>query len=267
MKIAVIFLLLLLVCSGSTDQNQTEAEKEILAQQITYLQSLPQDINAVLRKMTATLAEQRVEIQFLQKESQEHAAKLKEVEQQKSELEKQETELKKQETTLKRQETELKRQESELKKQESEVVKLKQLLKVGQVAFSASLLAKGHGHVGPFPTLTTLIFKHVTTNIGKAYNPHTGIFTAPVRGAYHFEWYIIAHGDAKHPTAAVLVKNSENTFLAWERQKSDSGSAAMGVTLLLEVGDVVFLRLWTNSRVFDNTNHHTTFSGHLLFTM
>ncbi|XP_028450428.1 complement C1q-like protein 4 [Perca flavescens] len=151
----------------------------------------------------------------------------------------------------------------------TEVDILKQQLQVRQVAFSASLLAGGgETTTGPFPKDTILIFKHVPTNIGNAYNPNTGVFTAPVRGAYHFEWWVGAHGDnGAHASAAVLVKNSENIFLAWEHQKDYFGTASNGVTLLLEVGDVVFVRLWVNTRAFDNENHHTTFSGHLLFPM
>ncbi|XP_051256824.1 uncharacterized protein LOC127363909 isoform X2 [Dicentrarchus labrax] len=207
MKITVIFPLLLLVCSGSTDQNK----------QIANQQPCPQDINAVLREMTATLTQQKFEMRLLQRENKEHAAK----------LERQESELKKQETELKKQETELEKQETELKKQETEVDKLKQQLKVGQVAFSASLLATGSGYVGPFPRHTTLIFKHVDTNIGKAYNPDTGIFTAPVRGAYHFEWYIGTYG-GHQASAAVLVKNSQLIFTAYEHQTSGYGTTAMG---------------------------------------
>ncbi|XP_051256826.1 uncharacterized protein LOC127363909 isoform X4 [Dicentrarchus labrax] len=186
MKITVIFPLLLLVCSGSTDQNK----------QIANQQPCPQDINAVLREMTATLTQQKFEMRLLQRENKEHAAKLEQ-------------------------------QETELKKQETEVDKLKQQLKVGQVAFSASLLATGSGYVGPFPRHTTLIFKHVDTNIGKAYNPDTGIFTAPVRGAYHFEWYIGTYG-GHQASAAVLVKNSQLIFTAYEHQTSGYGTTAMG---------------------------------------
>ncbi|XP_041654662.1 complement C1q-like protein 2 [Cheilinus undulatus] len=138
---------------------------------------------------------------------------------------------------------------------------------VKQVAFSASLLASSSGYVGPFNTHTPLVFRHVVTNIGNAYNPNTGFFTAPVRGAYHFEFYICATGHSSHPTSAVLVKNGGHVFIAYEHQPSYHVSSANGATLLLEVGDVVFLRLWINSRIFDNENHHSTFSGHLLFTM
>uniref|UniRef100_A0A3Q3MYA8 C1q domain-containing protein n=1 Tax=Labrus bergylta TaxID=56723 RepID=A0A3Q3MYA8_9LABR len=140
-------------------------------------------------------------------------------------------------------------------------------LSVKQVAFSASLLASGSGYVGPFNTDTPLRFTHVVTNIGSAYNPNTGFFIAPLRGAYHFEFYIGAHGDASHATCAVLVKNGEQVFMAWEQQPSYYGSSSNGVTLLLAVGEVVFLRLCVNTRIYDNENHLSTFSGHLLFTM
>lgn len=88
-----------------------------------------------------------------------------------------------------------------------------------------------------------------------------------MRGAYHFELYIGAYGHNSHATAVVLVKNGEHIFAAWEHQTNGYGSSANGATLLLEVGDVVFLRLWQNSRIYDSENHLSTFSGHLLFTM
>ncbi|XP_067384642.1 complement C1q-like protein 2 isoform X2 [Channa argus] len=182
--------------------------------------------------MSALLAEQRVEIRHLQKENEAQTAKLRDLELQKPELD-----------------------------------QLKQQIQVKQVAFSASLLASGSETIGPYNTHTPLVFRHVVTNIGNAYSPHTGFFIAPVRDAYHFEFYIGAHGHASHSSGAVLVRNGEHIFIAYEHQTSHYGSSANGVTLLLEVGDDVFLRLWTNTRIFDSENHHSTFSGHLLFTM
>uniref|UniRef100_A0A672YGY0 C1q domain-containing protein n=1 Tax=Sphaeramia orbicularis TaxID=375764 RepID=A0A672YGY0_9TELE len=135
------------------------------------------------------------------------------------------------------------------------------------VAFSASLVATETRHFGPFSALYTLAFRHVITNIGNAYNPNTGVFTAPVKGAYHFEFYIYGHGHASHGSGAMLFKNGHHIVIAYEHQPSHTSSSSNGVTLILEVGDVVYVRQWPNTKLIDTGSHHTTFSGHLLFTM
>uniref|UniRef100_A0A087XD05 Cerebellin 10 n=1 Tax=Poecilia formosa TaxID=48698 RepID=A0A087XD05_POEFO len=155
---------------------------------------------------------------------------------------------------------------TELQLQETQVKNLQEQNQAKQLAFSASLLASGAGYTGPFNTHINLIFKHVATNIGNAYNPNTGLFTAPVRGVYHFEFYIHGVG-SNNPTSAVLLKNGEQICTAWTHQPTSGQKASNGVSLLLDIGDVVFLRMWANSRIYDNDNRHTTFSGHLLFTM
>ncbi|XP_032365962.1 complement C1q-like protein 4 [Etheostoma spectabile] len=160
--------------------------------------------------------------------------------------------------------TEVDKLKTEVDNQKTEVDKLKQQQLVRQVAFSASLAVEGELHIGPVPSDTPLIYKHVPTNIGNAYNSTTGVFTAPVRGAYHFDWHMNSINSA---TAAFLVKNTENVFAAHERQSAGFMSSSNGASLLLEVGDKVFVRLAATSNVFDNFNHHTTFSGHLLFPM
>ncbi|XP_019219193.1 complement C1q tumor necrosis factor-related protein 3 isoform X2 [Oreochromis niloticus] len=222
MEIMVFFSLMLLVCSVST--NQTEADNEIVDQQISNQQPCPQDIHAVLREMAVSLAEQKVEIRTLKQENQEQEAKL-----------------------------------------ETEIDQLKQEQQVKQVAFSVSLLEQGSRDIGPFNIHMTLIFKRVVTNIGNAYNKHTGIFTAPVRGVYHFDWSIYGHGNIQ--TGAPLFRNGEHIFAAYEHPASGGVSASNGASLLLEVGDQVSVRLWANTRIYDNQNHHNTFSGHLIFTM
>ncbi|KAL3059491.1 hypothetical protein OYC64_014156 [Pagothenia borchgrevinki] len=343
MERTMCFPLVLLICSLSTAQLQSDNDivphhAESQGGEPTnvseHQQTCPQDIHAVLREMSASLAEQRVETRHLQRENEAQTAKLElqktelekqktelekqktelekqktegekqktELEKQKTELEKQKTEGEKQKTELEKQKTELEKQKTELEKQKTELElqktegeKLKQQLQVQaaelisvkarsnvtenqvealrrdaevkQVAFSASLLASGLGTIGPFNTETNLVFRYVFSNIGNAYNPNTGFFFAPVRGAYHFEFYIGAHGHSSHPSCAALIKNGEIVSHAHEHQTSGYGSSSNGATLLLEVGDVVFLRLCGNSRIYDSENHHSTFSGHLLFTM
>uniref|UniRef100_A0A8C6SKK2 C1q domain-containing protein n=1 Tax=Neogobius melanostomus TaxID=47308 RepID=A0A8C6SKK2_9GOBI len=134
---------------------------------------------------------------------------------------------------------------------------------VGQVAFSASLLTSGAGHTGPFNAFTPLVFRHVISNIGNAYSPTTGFFIAPVRGAYHFEFYIAALGST-HNSGAGLLKNGEHVVIAYETEAKSWGQSANGATLLLEANDIVSLRLWANTRIYENTNRHNTFSGRLL---
>ncbi|XP_028451381.1 complement C1q tumor necrosis factor-related protein 3 [Perca flavescens] len=235
MKISVSFMLLLLL--GSVSANEGVENKP----------GFPQDIYAALREMTASLVQLRADLTL---QTQEQV-------QQKTELE-----------NLKKQQLEqTAEQKTEVNNLKTEVNKLNQQQLVQQVAFSASLVVAGETTLGPLPTATTLIYKHVPTNIGNAYNSNTGVFTAPVRGAYNFEWSVGARGDGSHGSGAWLVKNSEKVFVAWERQNQYRGSASNGVTLLLEVGDVVSVRLVANSVVNDNENHLNTFSGHLLFTM
>ncbi|GAA6220019.1 uncharacterized protein LOC108891676 [Lates japonicus] len=273
MEVTMFLPLLLLICSGSTVQLQAESNNDIILQEkqtesqgrepanaSDHQQTCVQDIHAVLREMSALLAEQRVEIRHLQRENEAQASKLRELELQKTRLDNLNQQVQAQAgdlTTIK----------ARTNVTENQVQALRREAEVKQVAFSASLLASGSGTVGPFNTHTPLVFRHVVTNIGNAYSPNTGFFIAPVRGAYHFEFYIGAHGHASHASGAVLVKNGQHIFIAYEHQPSHYGSSANGVTLLLEVGDVVFLRLWANTRMFDNENHHSTFSGHLLFTM
>ncbi|XP_033970330.1 complement C1q-like protein 2 isoform X2 [Trematomus bernacchii] len=269
MEMTMCFPLLLLICSLSTAQLQSdnkivphhaESQGGEPTNVSEHQQTCPQDIHAVLREMSASLAEQRVETRHLQRENEAQAAQLRELELQKTEMDM----LKLQQQV---QAAELITVKARSNVTENQVEALKRDGEVKQVAFSASLWASGTETIGPFNTESNLVFRYVISNIGNAYNPNTGFFIAPVRGAYHFEFYVYGHGDPSHNSGAVLFKNGERVCIASEHQTSGALTSSNGATLLLEVGDVVFLRLWANSKIFDNGNHHSTFSGHLLFTM
>ncbi|KAK7878643.1 hypothetical protein WMY93_030479 [Mugilogobius chulae] len=129
---------------------------------------------------------------------------------------------------------------------ESKLETLVQDKKVQQVAFSAALLDS-------------------VSNIGNCYNKNTGIFTAPVRGVYHFEIFALSNGNSA--VDAYLKKNGQGVFMAHEDTTSGHGTGGNAVTLLLEPGDVIYVTLPPNRQLYDNQNHHNTFSGHLLFTV
>ncbi|XP_045191012.2 EMILIN-2-like isoform X2 [Mercenaria mercenaria] len=57
-----------------------------------------------------------------------------------------------------------------------------------EVAFQASLTKES----ATFQLYDTIVFNSVITNIGRAYNKHTGIFTAPVSGTYTFNTNIVS---------------------------------------------------------------------------
>ncbi|XP_054905787.1 uncharacterized protein LOC129372469 [Poeciliopsis prolifica] len=280
-----MIFLLLLICSLSRAQLETESVNEMMShvRQTELLESdtgslsnqpptCSQEINSVLREMTGSLAGLKVQVGYLERDNE---AKTRELELLKNELEKIKQQFQAQVeevTTVKALANSTEHQVEVLWKEGKEQVikvrRLEQQYQAKRVAFSASVFTGGaQGYVGPFNTDTVLIFRHVATNTGNAYNPHTGIFSAPVRGVYHFEFYLHGHGHASHPTAATLVKNGQQIFTAFEWQSSGSVNPANGVNLHLESGDVVFARLWRNARIYDTVNHHTTFSGHLLFLL
>ncbi|ROI81136.1 Complement C1q-like protein 4 [Anabarilius grahami] len=102
----------------------------------------------------------------------------------------------------------------------------------------AGLMQSGSGYVGPFTTEITLTYRNVVTNIGNAYNPVTGIFTAPLKGAYMFRVSVYGHGGTG--SSASIYKNGEHMVVSFNYQAQDRITSSKGVVLILEVGDVVY---------------------------
>ncbi|XP_067435968.1 cerebellin-1-like [Thunnus thynnus] len=130
-----------------------------------------------------------------------------------------------------------------------------------KVIFSATV--GGGGHIGPFNTDTTLIYRRVLTNIGGAYSQYTGIFTAPVAGVYYFT--IFFHAGGQYAAKLYLYKNNQVMVMTGDHpskyDSTDNGGNA--VFLQLQRGDMVYVRLPANSHVWGN-NYHTSFSGFLV---
>ncbi|XP_056261037.1 cerebellin-2-like [Seriola aureovittata] len=133
-----------------------------------------------------------------------------------------------------------------------------------QVAFSASLMTTTDWtSVGPFNTVTTLVFRNVMTNIGNAYNPITGIFTAPLKGLY----YIRMTGSVGNSGSVdiSLTKNGWSMFGIYNTNEKYS-SSSNGMTMVLEASDQLWVTLWSGNSIFDQSQL-STFSGFLIFPM
>jgi len=94
-----------------------------------------------------------------------------------------------------------------------------------------------------------------------------GVFTAPLKGAYMFRISVFGVGGIS--TTATIVKNGERVVIAHDIQPSaqDRLNSSNGVVLILEVGDVVYVRLWSGMRIYDSQHNYNTFSGFLLFPL
>ncbi|XP_054914605.1 complement C1q-like protein 2 [Poeciliopsis prolifica] len=133
-----------------------------------------------------------------------------------------------------------------------------------QVAFSAAMPTTDI--TGPVNVLYSLVYKHVLSNIGGHYSPVTGYFTAPVRGIYYFSFSSFCWGG--DGTSGGSLYRNENQVVSWYGySKNHPISGSNSAILLLQVGDMVNVRLWDKSKISDNGNKYSTFSGFLLSPM
>ncbi|XP_048011278.1 uncharacterized protein LOC125244924 [Megalobrama amblycephala] len=159
-----------------------------------------------------------------------------------------------------------KKNEEILNVTQSQVEELTKENRDREIAFSAGLMESGSGYFGPFTTDITITYRNVLTNIGNAYNPATGIFTAPLKGAYMFRVSVFGYGGTSATVS--IYKNGEQVVVAHDVQAQDRVNASNGVVLILKVGDVVYVRLWSKTRIYDISYENlSTFSGFLLFPL
>ncbi|XDV25714.1 hypothetical protein PO909_029584 [Leuciscus waleckii] len=230
------------------------------------------DIHAALRELTATVTEQKANIRELTATVTEQKVNIREltatVTEQKANIRALETRLrdemnKKNDVILE----ELNKKNDEISNLTlGQVEELRKENRDREIAFSASLMQSGSGNIGPFTTDITLTYRNVFTNIGNAYNPVTGVFTAPLKGAYMFR--ISAYGGGGGTAATVSIfKNGERMVMVHDFQAQDRSNSSNGVVLILEVGDVVYVRLGSGTWIYDDQYNCSTFNGFLLFPL
>ena len=164
------------------------------------------------------------------------------------------------------QEAELTAVKTRLAATETEVVNLeKEITEKPKVAFSAGLTDSGYIETGNIDL--NLVFTKIITNVGQAFSDITGFFTAPVKGVYYFRFTVMDVLSSRSMTIRI-VKNGEQVMRLYEYDTDAQPSyLSSGVTLQLEVGDVVNMQLPAGYRLFDNSDNHSTFSGFLLFPL
>lgn len=148
---------------------------------------------------------------------------------------------------------------------ETKVETLETKLTTPKVAFSAALTDSGT--TAAINTDLNLVFSRIITNVGQAYSSRSGIFTAPVSGVYYFRFTVVDHLASRMMVIQMFKNGHQVMFL---NEYGDDGQAtylSSGVTLQLQVGDEVSMKLPAGYRVYDNGNNHSTFSGFLLFAL
>ena len=102
------------------------------------------------------------------------------------------------------------------------------------------------------------------TNVGNGYNPHHGVFTAPVSGLYLFYSSILSEHGAE--TWVQIVVNGVRKASIYARgtdTRHDQGSQALVVSLQ-QGDDVAVQNPYNGHAIFGNADIYSTFSGVLL---
>ncbi|XP_053185535.1 complement C1q-like protein 2 [Scomber japonicus] len=155
--------------------------------------------------------------------------------------------------------------ETRMTTSENEVEELKiQNADRPKVAFSLGLTDAGQ--IGPFNTDITLKFSKVITNFGQVYSPTTGLFTAPVRGAYYFSFNLMDNRSNAWRDVH-LYHNDKRVLWSANYSANSYESVSNSLVLQLEKGDVAYLVLRAGDSVYDDVNDYTTFNGFLLFPL
>ncbi|XP_059214127.1 complement C1q-like protein 2 [Centropristis striata] len=250
---AVGLLLLLLALCGSGAQGElqeTETTKTTTADiwaEVRALRDMVVELKVELRNVQAAVTDSESQVEELKAELMVTNVYVELLQRENSELQ-----------------TRLSSSESELLISKTRIETLERENTERKVAFYTGLTDSGN--VGPFTSETTLKFSKVFTNIGDAYNPSTGFFTAPVRGVYYFQFTMC--GLQAGPMGVYVFKNNQRIMYNLEnKEETDYEYMTNSVVLELMAGDEIHLVLPPGYSLFDSADNESTFSGSLLFTL
>ncbi|KAL2082982.1 hypothetical protein ACEWY4_020755 [Coilia grayii] len=146
----------------------------------------------------------------------------------------------------------------------AELENMEKTSETSKVAFSAGL-PSGYTQAGH--NELDLVFSEVITNAGHGYDSSSGFFKAPVSGVYYFR-FTVRDDISAHSMYISMYKNDQRLMQLNEYDTDGKGTyLSSGLTLQLEVGDVVNLRLPAGDRLYNDVHNHSTFSGVPLFPL
>nr|XP_033495026.1 complement C1q tumor necrosis factor-related protein 3-like isoform X2 [Epinephelus lanceolatus] len=260
-------LLVLLFClSGTSAQGVSEGAESLqtsgqIWNELRALRDMVVEQRVELRNTKAELQTQRDKVAALEKENAVQAAELAALISRVTASEKEVQEQKKEVTALSK---DLDISNAEVQLARSKLDEIERMIAgTPKLAFSAALTLSGK--VGPFNTETPLVYSRVFTNIGGAYNPTTGIFTAPVKGVYYFRF--TAFNNKNGEWAAVNLYHNSQRILHNSELATGHTFISNALILQLEQGSVVSMRLQVNCGLYDDSSSLNTFSGFLLFPL
>ena len=117
------------------------------------------------------------------------------------------------------------------------------------VVFTAMFSTDDSNNGVTLSTRSTLQFDRAITNIGNGYNPHAGVFTAPLTGVYAFSLIVMvphAHG----PLRLSIMKEGatlDRVFVRDTDSPDDRGSTL--VTTQLAAGEQVWVQQYRGDAV------------------
>ncbi|KAL2080878.1 hypothetical protein ACEWY4_022731 [Coilia grayii] len=264
MRAAISLLVLLFsMCGAQTRSTQIEVqtESQSTGAAAAVAEVSPQlDVSAELKELRDMVVELRVTLRYTQDELKVMKAENSDV---KERLVASETKVKALEMVTAAQEAKLTAVKTRLAATETEVDNLEKEIKPApKVAFSAGLTNSGFIESGN--TELNLVFSRIITNVGQAYSSTTGFFTAPVRGVYYFRFTVMEVLSSRYMEIQ-MFKNGQQLMELYEYDSDGKATyLSSGLTLQLEVGDEVNLRIPPGHRLYDDSNNDSTFSGFLL---